>query len=133
MIVQSVRVSNSREKNMQNKMIIGHLHIAHIAGESLIQSGLTILDIDVGGTRAPKITIQWQGKCARLKPTRHGRINNEAGAGFIMAAVVKKCLVTWIEPAYVKDLADRQRTRPVVAKSCTKPKSVTRIQYWGIE
>lgn len=129
MIIQSVRSSVMRQQpvqNMQNKMIISHLHMAHCAAESLSRQGFTVLDIDVSGT--PKITIQYRGKCAALKPTRHGRINNEAGAGFMMTATINKCLVRWIEPAHVKELADRQRTRPVN----TKPKSVTRIQHWGI-
>lgn len=124
---QPLRTVSSRNNNMQNKIMIANLHCVHAATESLVQSGYTVLAIDLSGT--PKITIQWQGKCALLKPTRHGRINNEAGTGFIMTAVVKKCLVTWIEPAYVKELQDRLRTRPVT----TKPKSVTRIQHWGIE
>ncbi|MBL4799810.1 MAG: hypothetical protein JKY50_20620 [Oleispira sp.] len=124
---QPLRTASSRNNNMQNKMMIANLHCVHAAAESLVQSGYTVLAIDLSGT--PKITIQWQGKCAQLKPTRLGRVNNEAGDGFIMRALIKKCLVTWIEPAYVKELQDRHRTRPVTIK----PKSVTRIQHWGIK
>ena len=130
MIIQSIRKSSPRQqvvKNMQNQMIISNLHLVHCAAESLAQQGFTVLGIDVSGT--PKVTIQYRGKCATLKPTRHGRIKNESGAGFMMTAMVKKCLVRWIEPAHVKEQQDRQRTRPVD----TKPKSVTRIQHWGIK
>lgn len=129
MIVQSIRKSSPQQqvaKNMQNQMIISHLHMAHGAAESLARQGFTVLDIDVSGT--PKITIQYRGRCAALKPTRLGRINNEAGSGFMMTAKINKCVVRWIEPAHVKELQDRQRTRPVDAK----PKAVTRIQHWGI-
>lgn len=128
MSIQPLIVQRVGRHNVQNKMIINHMHIAHCAAESLSQRGFTILDIDVGGSREPKITIQYRGNCESLKPTRHGRINNELGAGFMMTATVKKCLVRWIEPAHVKELQDRQRTRPVT----TKPKTVTRIKKWGI-
>ena len=129
MNVQPLMAQRVGKNNLQNKMIISHMHIAHCAAESLSQQGFTILDVDMGGSREPKITIQYRGKCANLKPTRHGRINNEFGAGFMMTATVKKCLVRWVEPAHVKEQQDRQRTRPVA----TKPKSVTRIQHWGIQ
>lgn len=91
------------KRNAQNKHITTQLHKAHCAVNKLVDTGLTVVDVQVTGSR-PVIEIQYQNRCEHLNGVSRGRRNVHGELEEMMQSQFCHCDVVWVQPDYVNQL-----------------------------
>ncbi|NVK42137.1 MAG: hypothetical protein HWE39_12930 [Oceanospirillaceae bacterium] len=102
--MSAVAYRSFHQRNTQNKHIASQLHKAQCAVNKLADTGLTVIDVKITGSR-PVIEIQYQKRCEYLNGTSVGRRNLSGDIEEKMTSIFCHCEVIWVQPDYVAQLA----------------------------